>query len=142
MITFTDAGKVLLTVFIAAFIAQFAKVIIHFIHKKELDFSLFYRNGGMPSSHTAAVSALTTSVYIVNGLSTTFVICLVLLAIVMADALGVRQETGKQAAVINRLMIKEHVHLKKFTEFVGHNPSQVIIGFLLGILIGQIALIL
>ena len=46
----------------AIFFAQFVKVPIHFIATKKLDWSLLTSTGGMPSSHSAAVTALTTGV--------------------------------------------------------------------------------
>ncbi len=59
----------------------------------------------------------------------------------MYDAIGVRQETGKQAKVLNRLLFEDLLKLdsvvlqEKLKEYVGHTPIQVLAGAILGILI-------
>ena len=99
-------------------------------------------SGGMPSSHSATVCALTNSAALRNGVeSSTFAISFVLAAVVMYDAIGVRQETGKQAKLLNMIMEQDFFKLdneqfqKRLKEFVGHTPLQVLAGGVLGILI-------
>ena len=94
----------------------------------------------MPSCHSAAVCALTTSLVINEGVSSYLVAIAGLLAIVvMYDATGVRRETGNQAKVLNEfidLFTKNGSELSnddKLKEFVGHTPLQVLCGALLGI---------
>jgi len=51
----------------------------------------------MPSAHTAMVTALATSIGVLEGFdSNIFAIAIVLAAIVMYDAAGVRRSVGKQ----------------------------------------------
>lgn len=97
-------------------------------------------SGGMPSSHSATVCALTTSAYLCYGAgSFEFSISFLLAMIVMYDAIGVRQETGKQAKVLNRLLFEDFIKLdgvvlqEKLKEYVGHTPIQVAAGAVLGI---------
>ncbi len=97
-------------------------------------------SGGMPSSHSATVCALTTSAYLCYGVgSFEFSISFLLAMIVMYDAIGVRQETGKQAKVLNRLLFEDFIKLdgvvlqEKLKEYVGHTPIQVAAGAVLGI---------
>ncbi|MFH0768570.1 MAG: divergent PAP2 family protein [Chloroflexota bacterium] len=121
-------------------IAQLLKVIVVLLQQKRLDIRYFIVSGGMPSSHSAFVSALATTVAFVDGLgSVTFGISVIFAWVVMYDAAGIRQSVGQQAAVLNRILrelgtrrpvrVLEH----EFRELVGHTPFQVMIGGLLGI---------
>lgn len=100
-------------------------------------------SGGMPSSHSATVCALSTAACMRFGVeSFEFAISLILALIVMYDAMGVRRETGIQAKLINEMMIafaemgkKDLSTDEKLKEFVGHTPLQVLAGAILGILI-------
>ena len=96
----------LLSSLIAIFFAQFVKVPIQFIATKEWDWSLVTSTGGMPSSHSAAVTALSTGVALEHGLnSALFAISAVFAIITMFDATGVRRHAGEQATVLNQLVL-------------------------------------
>ena len=121
-------------------VAQLLKVIIVLVRNKQLDFRYFTASGGMPSSHSAIVSALATSVAIVEGLtSVAFGIAAVLALIVMYDAAGLRRSVGRQAAVLNRIVkeLKDRRPIADFghdlREFIGHTTPQVIAGAFLGV---------
>ena len=123
------------------FWAQLIKTIIHAIVTKSIDFTRLIGDGGMPSGHSATVSSLAVSAAMVYGLgSFEFAIALVFAIVVCKDAMGVRLETGKQAAIINDIVeafnvltSEEKLPDAKLKEFVGHTPLQVIAGILLGI---------
>lgn len=123
--------------------AQFLKLIITFIEEKKWDFTKLVSAGGMPSSHSSFVTALTVGIGQVEGFhSSLFAACAVLSFIVMYDATGVRWESGQQAAVINRIVemlqdpdIKLETQLK---EILGHTPLQVFAGIVLGIVFGVV----
>ena len=123
-------------------VAQLLKVIIILIQKKQLDLRYLVISGGMPSAHSAVVSALTTSVALTQGLgSAVFGLSAIIALIVMYDAAGVRQSVGKQSIVLNR-MIRELSRRRTITdlehdlkEFIGHTSFQVIVGGLLGVII-------
>ena len=123
------------------FWAQLIKTIIHAIVTKSIDFTRLIGDGGMPSGHSATVSSLATAAALVYGLgSFEFAIALVFAIVVCKDAMGVRLETGKQAAIINDIVeafnvltSEEKLSDAKLKEFVGHTPLQVIAGILLGI---------
>jgi acid phosphatase family membrane protein YuiD len=94
--------------------------------------------GGMPSSHAAAVSALTTSVGLQTGFnSTLFAVCLYFSLIVMYDAAGLRRAAGRQAVILNRLMTEHwkesEADRHRLMELLGHTPFEVFVGALLGI---------
>ena len=121
-------------------IAQLLKVIVILIQKKRLNLRYLVTSGGMPSSHSAFVSALATSVALTEGLgSVVFGISTVLALVVMYDAAGVRQSVGKQSVVLNRILRELRLRRpvielgRDLREFVGHTSFQVIIGGLLGI---------
>lgn len=102
-------------------------------------------SGGMPSSHASTVCSLATAAALRYGVgSFEFSISFILAMVVMYDAIGVRQETGKQARVLNRLLFDDFLKLdgvvlqEKLKEYVGHTPIQVAAGAILGILIAFI----
>ena len=104
--------------------------------------TLLFSNGGMPSSHSAAVTALATSSTILYGLNSfQCAVTSVLAIIVMMDASGVRYETGEQAKILNKIT-KELFSGRSaeintgLKELVGHTPFQVFVGALLGITVG------
>ena len=123
------------------FWAQLIKTILHAIVTKRVDFTRLVGDGGMPSGHSATVSSLATAAALVYGLgSFEFAIALVFAIVVCKDAMGVRLETGKQAAIINDIVeafnvltSEEKLPDAKLKEFVGHTPLQVIAGILLGV---------
>jgi acid phosphatase family membrane protein YuiD len=135
-------NKILITGCIAWLISQFTKAIIYLIINKRFIWERLLGDGGMPSSHSATVTA----VAVMTGLrcgwdSPVFAIATVLALVVMHDAMGVRQETGKQAILINELVdiveklkIEHRLPTIELKEFVGHTPLQVAAGILLGFL--------
>lgn len=128
------------------FAAQILKIVLHYLYKKDVDLKLLFSSGGMPSSHSAFVSSLTTSVGLTDGfLSNLFAVCLVLSFIVMYDAAGVRRAAGKQAAVINIIVENiENQGIKidgRLKELLGHSPIEVISGAILGIIIAVIIIL-
>ena len=123
------------------FWAQLIKTIIHAIVTKSIDFTRLIGDGGMPSGHSATVSSLATAAALAYGLgSFEFAMAFIFAIVVCKDAMGVRLETGKQAAIINDIVeafnvltSEEKLPDAKLKEFVGHTPLQVIAGILLGI---------
>ncbi|MFS0780336.1 divergent PAP2 family protein [Bacillus sp. 1P06AnD] len=137
--------------FIAIFFAQFVKVPITFIATGRVDWSLLTSTGGMPSSHSAAVTALATAVGYESGVqSPLFAVSVIFAIITMFDAKGVRRQAGEQAAVLNQLVhdfttfvneAKKWPHQenqqkqKKLKELLGHKPIEVFFGAITGIVI-------
>ena len=135
-------NRILLIAFIAWVCSQGAKAIIFWILNKRFIPERLFGDGGMPSSHTAIVTSVATATGLQCGWdSPLFAIAVVLAMIVMHDAVGVRQETGKQAKVINNIVLLlqsagrgELTPEETLKEFVGHTGRQVIVGALFGIL--------
>ena len=135
-------NKVLIIPICSWAIAQVLKVIIILIQKKQLDLRYLFISGGMPSSHSAVVTALATSVALSQGLSSVaFGISAILALVVMSDAAGVRQSVGQQAVALNRIIRELRLRRplteleRDLREFIGHTLFQVIVGGLLGIVI-------
>lgn len=124
---------------IAAFIAQTLKVIFYFAANKKINFKIFTTTGGMPSSHSAGVIALGTSVGIIEGTaSISFAMCMGFALIIMQDAQGLRRAAGKTAATLNRVVreMTTHQETKPYEvlkELLGHTPFEVFCGALLGV---------
>ena len=122
-------------------IAQVLKTIIHTLFNKKFVAERLVGGGGMPSSHSATVCALSTATALQYGPSSfEFAVSAVFALVVMYDAIGVRQEAGKQAKVLND-MIDIFLHMGKdvdieeqLKEFIGHTPLQVLAGAILGII--------
>lgn len=134
-------NKILLCAILGWFSAQLLKVIIVLITEKKFDIRRFVGSGGMPSSHSSFVVALTTAVGYETGFdSAMFAVCIVFSFVVMYDAAGVRRAAGKQARVLN-LIIENFGHDspeimgERLKELLGHTPVQVFAGAVLGILI-------
>ena len=131
--------EVLLIGLSGAFIAQVLKFSLHLIVKKEVDFKLFTTTGGMPSSHSAGVVGIATTVGIISGYSSIdFSIAMGYAFIVMYDAAGLRRASGKMATCLNRIMDDFYKHDVqsvggKLKELLGHTPVEVFAGALLGV---------
>ncbi|PKR78114.1 hypothetical protein CEY16_09365 [Halalkalibacillus sediminis] len=139
----------------AVIFAQVIKIPIQFIAIRKLNVGLAFSTGGMPSSHSAAVAALTTAVGIEHGLdSHFFAIACVLSIIVMYDATGVRRQAGQHATLLNQLVKdfqrfvddakdwpnkKEVEKQKELKELLGHQPVEVFFGAVTGILLAILA---
>lgn len=96
------------------FFAQFVKIPIHFLMTKKLDWKLFTSTGGMPSSHSAAVTSLCTAIAFEMGLdSPLFAVATVFAVIVMFDATGVRFQAGQQAIIINQMRADFQVFIEQ-----------------------------
>ena len=135
-------NKVLIIPICSWVIAQVMKVIIILIRKKQLDLRFLVGSGGMPSAHSAFVTALAASVALIEGLgSVAFGISAIFAFIVIYDAAGVRRSVGQQSVILNRIM-REFRDRRPVTElghdlreFIGHTQLQVIIGVLIGIVV-------
>ena len=133
-------------------VAQVLKTCIYALINHELRWERLVGDGGMPSGHSATVSAMATASGIMYGAqSFEFAIASMLAIIVMHDAMGVRMETGRQGKVLNEMIdffrtegfveaFKKNDKMYEFweaslKEFVGHTPLQVGAGCILGILV-------
>ena len=135
----------LMSAVLAWFVAQVIKTAIDAYFNKGINWERMTGSGGMPSSPSSTVVSLAIATGISYGVdSTLFAIALIFAIVVMYDATGVRRETGKQAVILNRLLLDNPFSWtgkefeKKLKEYVGHSPFQVLMGAILGILIAVI----
>ncbi|MFH1389232.1 MAG: divergent PAP2 family protein [Candidatus Margulisiibacteriota bacterium] len=120
-------------VVVSWFIAQSLKVFFYWYKEGVLSLWHFFEAGGMPSAHSASVTALTLAIAMTQGLnSPLFTIALVFALIVMYDATGVRRAAGKQAEILNRVVddiySNGRVKVEKLKEILGHEPTEVLPG--------------
>ena len=122
-------------------LVQIFKLIVEIFSAKDrkINFRRILGAGGMPSSHTACITSLATSIGMSEGFgSPLFALAAVFCFIVMYDATGVRRSAGKQAAILNKMMESEgnfNVQ-EKLVELIGHSPFEVFVGVIVGILMG------
>jgi acid phosphatase family membrane protein YuiD len=138
-----------LTCTVAAWtVGQIVKTILYFFSKKVFNVERLFGAGGMPSTHSAFVVAGLTAIYRECGFdSIEFAIMFTISAVVIYDALGVRHAAGQHAKAINKinryfagLPTDEtdnitHEDIKELKEFLGHTPSEVLAGIVLGVLV-------
>ncbi len=138
-------NHVLIVALIACFAAQGLKAIIELVRHRKLNLRAMTGTGGMPSAHSALVTALACGVGQTLGWgSPMFAATAVFSIIVMYDAAGVRQAAGKQAKVLNQIideLFQEKPELSedRLKELLGHTPFQVIAGSILGAMISYLA---
>jgi len=134
-------NKALIAAILAWVAAQVIKVLLVLFDEKKLDLSKMISSGGMPSSHSALITAMTASVGKTTGLdSVAFAIAAVTSLVVMYDAANVRREAGKHAELLNKiardLYPDNHMNQEKLKELLGHKQIEVAAGAILGITIG------
>ena len=143
LVTDFFTNYIVMSALVGWFAAQFLKILTRGFKQKKFDIAnILFGTGGMPSSHSAAVMALAVSTALVfSPASFEFAIAGVFAMVVIRDAMGVRREVSKQAAIINKLVIdvinasNEENREKRLKELVGHTPLQVWAGCAVGIVV-------
>ncbi|MBL7166298.1 MAG: divergent PAP2 family protein [Dehalococcoidales bacterium] len=140
-------NKVLVVPLCAWVAVQLLKGFIELLKERRFDLGFFITSGGMPSSHSAMVSALATAVLLTAGPdSAAFAVSVILAMVVMYDAAGVRWAVSQQASILNRIVRELRLRRPRgeverdLRELIGHTPFQVIVGSALGILIAWLCL--
>jgi len=115
------------------------KLFIFYFTEKRWDFRRFIGAGGMPSTHSALSMCVAVTIGLSEGWnSPLFALAIVMSFIIMADAAGVRRETGEQAKVLNKIILEffeeRRVRDKRLRELIGHTPFEVIVGAIIGII--------
>ncbi len=135
------SNRVFLAWLVACLIAQLTKVVLGSIQQHRFDFRWLVGTGGMPSTHAAGVTAVSTSVAIHVGCdSPLFAACLVFTVITLFDAQGVRRWSGRQAQVLNKMLediyFKRRIQEERMKELLGHTPIEVLGGMAVGLVTG------
>ena len=139
-------NPVLLSCIFSWLSAQFLKTMIKLFSRKVHSFKelfelFFWRTGSMPSSHSALVTTLCTTIGYRSGInSDVFILSIGFFLVTIRDAVGVRRASGIQATILNKigqkLSEKGIMDYKPIKEVQGHRPAEVAIGCLLGFFIG------
>lgn len=121
--------RILISVCVSIAGVQFLKLLLYQFKHLRWNLDILKTDGGTPSGHSAAVSALTTALLFETGLSHIFFTSAIFSLIIMRDSCGVRLDVQKHAKLLNTLKPKSH----KFRERVGHTRFQVVAGSSIGI---------
>lgn len=133
-------NRVLIAAVSAWVIGQFLKFPLEYIFNKRWNWGIMFSSGGMPSSHSALVTAVALSIGFQDGFDTsTFALAVAMAMIIIYDAAGVRRQAGIHAERINEIMKNfiesRHFEEEDLKEMLGHTPFEVIAGVLLGFFI-------
>ncbi|WP_027109092.1 divergent PAP2 family protein [Lacticigenium naphthae] len=148
----------LFSAFFAIIFSQLVKVPVAYLMKKQTSFALATSTGGMPSSHSAGVSALITALTVQHGIASPFVaIAATFGVIVIFDSMGVRRQSGEHGILLNELVLEidtlrkkvvnlskgayaynKEEHVRQLKEYLGHKPIEVFFGILTGIVIALV----
>ncbi|NMC13558.1 MAG: divergent PAP2 family protein [Chloroflexi bacterium] len=124
-------------------VAQIIKIPLEFLHTHKWNWSLLFRAGGMPSSHSALVTGIAHATALYEGFnSPLFALSVAVAMVVIYDATGIRRQAGKHAELINAMIddlasghpLKE----ENLREVLGHTPIEAIGGMILGMLSAQL----
>jgi acid phosphatase family membrane protein YuiD len=124
-------------------LAQAIKVPLEYIHTRRWNWVLLFRAGGMPSSHSALVTAVAHATGLFAGFDQPiFALAVAVAMVVVYDATGIRRQAGKHAALINAMIddLASGHPLKgeQLREVLGHTPLEALAGVLLGLVIAQL----
>lgn len=125
--------KIIIAILASWIISQGIKIVIDLYKNRKVSLRILLRSGGMPSTHTAIVTALTTGIFFIDGTSLLFLTSLVFSIIVVADATGVRLDSERQASAINK--IGNLKGKNKLNEHIGHTHIEAFAGTIIGFII-------
>ncbi|XP_051148335.1 uncharacterized protein LOC127263385 [Andrographis paniculata] len=134
----------LISALLAFAIAQSSKFAASWYKEKRWDLKQLVGSGGMPSSHSATVTALAVAIGLQDGFGgSLFSIAVIFALVVMYDASGVRLHAGRQAEVLNQILCElpsEHplAESRPLRELLGHTPPQVVVGATLGLFLAVV----
>ena len=136
-------NPVFIATLVTSFLAQILKLPLCYLTSREWDWSLLFSTGGMPSSHSAVVTAAAVGVGYYAGFNTPlFGLAFAIASVVIYDATNIRRQAGFHAQQINRIIkemfageVKPVEEFKELREVLGHSPAEALGGVILGILV-------
>jgi acid phosphatase family membrane protein YuiD len=140
-------NQVLVATLIAWGVAQTIKLPIEFLQTRKWNWALLLRAGGMPSSHSALVTAAAHAVGLTIGFDTpVFAVSLALAMVVIYDATGIRRQAGKHAEIINAMvqgLVEGHpLRQEQLREVLGHSPVEALVGVAWGLVAAQLVIMI
>ena len=116
-------------------VAQMIKIILS-LRQDGLNWYDLLTSGGMPSSHVSLVTSVAFLVGLDQGFdSTIFGLALTIWGVVVYDSMGVRRATGENTKTLRQISdtLKLGDQKTAYSLALGHSPSQVFGGFVVGI---------
>lgn len=137
----------LIAALLAWSIAQAVKLPIEFFRKGHWNWSLLFSAGGMPSSHSALVTAVAHAIGLMQGFgSGAYALAVVVAMVVIYDATGIRRQAGRHAEIINAMvndLVEGHpLREEQLRVVLGHSPLEAFVGLLLGLGVAQLTIAL
>lgn len=132
-----------MSAFLAASSAQALKFSYFWWKTGRPDARQFRAAGGMPSVHSALVSALAFAIGLTEGFDAPYAMIAVGLGlIVLVDAATLRREVGEHAKLINRIVShlnsaseEDRIEARRLEERLGHRRREVVAGVAWGCLV-------
>jgi len=139
-------NPVFIACIISSLMAQLLKLPLEYLRTKEWDWSLLFGTGGMPSSHSAVVTAAAAGVGHYAGFDAPlFGLAFAIAMVVVYDATNIRRQAGFHAQQINRIIkeilierVKPAEEFQELREVLGHSPAEAVGGIVLGILVNLV----
>ncbi len=137
----------LIAALLAWSIAQAVKLPIEFFRKGHWNWSLLFSAGGMPSSHSALVTAVAHAIGLTQGFgSGAYALAVVVAMVVIYDATGIRRQAGRHAEIINAMvndLVEGHpLREEQLRVVLGHSPLEAFVGLFLGLGVAQLTIAL
>ncbi len=137
------SNPVFIACVITSILAQILKLPLEYLRTKSWDWSLIFGTGGMPSSHSAVVTAAAAGVGHYVGFDTPlFGLAFAIATVVIYDATNIRRQAGFHAQQINRIIqelfegkTKPAQEFEELREVLGHSPGEALGGIILGLLV-------
>ena len=133
-------NRVLVAGLAAWALAQIIKIPLDFLRTRRWNWALLFTTGGMPSSHSALMTASTHAIGLYFGFANPlFALAVAITMIVVYDAANVRRQAGIHAQRINIIfdeLLRGHpINEKDLREVLGHTPLEVVGGILFGLVV-------
>ncbi len=133
-------NRVLVAGLVAWALAQIIKIPLDYFRTRRWNWALLLTTGGMPSSHSALMTATTHAIGLYYGFANPlFALAVAISMIVVYDAANVRRQAGIHAQRINVIfdeLLRGHpINEKDLREVLGHTPLEVMGGILFGLVI-------
>jgi acid phosphatase family membrane protein YuiD len=119
-------------------LSQLIKTVIALFRHRRLSIrGTMFVSGGMPSSHSATIMAVWTTILVLDGVNSgLFGLASVIALIVLYDAVKVRRSSGEQGVALKALLIETKSVIAPPRVAMGHTPMEILVGSLLGIAVG------
>lgn len=113
---------------------QLFKVVLYSIRRRAPSFKYFFSAGGMPSAHSAMVSALSLSIGLWSGFdSEVFAVSCVLALIVIYDAIRLRGAVQHHAEALRTLSrLHPEAEIGDLNQMIGHTIGEIAAGIAAG----------